>query len=187
MNWEAIGAVGETVGAVAVVVTLIYLAVQIRQSNSQQRREEIVSVQTGQNKLVSQLMEPRVIRALAIMADSQPSAGVADRATAIFYTVQAINHFEIVYDLYHNGSLDEERYQHWEGMFVSVVAIRGVRAWWEEGSGRLCFTAKVRNVIDQKLNDTENPPIPFGAMWEVLSAESWKGVDLHDVVPDTRI
>jgi len=30
MNWEAIGAVGEIVGALAVVVTLIYLATQVR-------------------------------------------------------------------------------------------------------------------------------------------------------------
>jgi hypothetical protein len=32
MNWEALGAIGETVGAVAVVVTLGYLAVQIRRN-----------------------------------------------------------------------------------------------------------------------------------------------------------
>ena len=33
MNWEAIGAVGEIVGALAVFLTLFYLASQIRQSN----------------------------------------------------------------------------------------------------------------------------------------------------------
>ena len=32
MNWEALGAIGEIVGAVAVVVTLGYLAVQIRKN-----------------------------------------------------------------------------------------------------------------------------------------------------------
>ena len=32
MNWEAIGAVGEVLGAVAVVLTLIYLSLQIRQN-----------------------------------------------------------------------------------------------------------------------------------------------------------
>jgi len=34
MNWEAISAVGEVVGAIAVVVTLIYLAVQVRRGTS---------------------------------------------------------------------------------------------------------------------------------------------------------
>ena len=32
MNWEAIGAVGETVGGIGVIVTLIYLAIQVRQN-----------------------------------------------------------------------------------------------------------------------------------------------------------
>jgi hypothetical protein len=34
MNWDAIGAVGEIVGAVAVVATLFFLATQIRASNA---------------------------------------------------------------------------------------------------------------------------------------------------------
>ncbi len=33
MNWEAVGAIGEIVGAIAVFVTLAYLATQIKQSN----------------------------------------------------------------------------------------------------------------------------------------------------------
>ena len=33
MSWDAIGAVGEILGAIAVLLTLIYLARQIRQSN----------------------------------------------------------------------------------------------------------------------------------------------------------
>ena len=33
MNWDAIGAIGEVIGAVAVFVTLIYLAYQLRQNN----------------------------------------------------------------------------------------------------------------------------------------------------------
>ena len=32
MNWEAIGAIGEVLGAIGVIVTLAYLAVQIRQN-----------------------------------------------------------------------------------------------------------------------------------------------------------
>ena len=35
MNWDAVSAVAEIIGAVAVVATLLYLAVQIRQANRQ--------------------------------------------------------------------------------------------------------------------------------------------------------
>ena len=37
MNWEAIGAVGEIIGAAAVVVSVIYLALQIRAQNVESR------------------------------------------------------------------------------------------------------------------------------------------------------
>jgi len=47
MNWEAIGAMGEIVGAAAVVATLGYLAVQIRHSTKVARsatRQSIVEM-----------------------------------------------------------------------------------------------------------------------------------------------
>ena len=37
MNWDAIGAIGNIIGAFAVVVSLIYLAIQIRTQNKQSK------------------------------------------------------------------------------------------------------------------------------------------------------
>jgi hypothetical protein len=37
MNWEAIGAVGEVFGAIAVVVSVIYLAIQVRKQTEEAR------------------------------------------------------------------------------------------------------------------------------------------------------
>lgn len=37
MNWQAIGAVGETIAAIAVVVTLVYLARQVQQARREQQ------------------------------------------------------------------------------------------------------------------------------------------------------
>ena len=41
MNWEAISAIGEIVGAMAVLLTLIYLAVQVKQTRKLQQAEAI--------------------------------------------------------------------------------------------------------------------------------------------------
>jgi hypothetical protein len=38
MNWEAIGAVGELLGAAGVIITLTYLAIQIRLNSHQLER-----------------------------------------------------------------------------------------------------------------------------------------------------
>ena len=63
MNWEAIGAVGEILGALAVVISLAYLAIQIRTQNQESKiasvheilaayRETIVSLQHGETATI---------------------------------------------------------------------------------------------------------------------------------------
>jgi len=44
MNWDAIGAIGEMIGAVAVVITLVYLAIQVRQDTKSVRASTYQSV-----------------------------------------------------------------------------------------------------------------------------------------------
>ena len=48
MNWDAIGAVGEIIGAAAVVATLAYLALQVRASTKESEANHF-SVNAGQN------------------------------------------------------------------------------------------------------------------------------------------
>lgn len=43
MNWDAIGAVGEILGALAVVATLAYLAIQMKQNSASLRIAAILS------------------------------------------------------------------------------------------------------------------------------------------------
>jgi hypothetical protein len=183
MNWDAIGAISETVGAFAVVITLIYLAVQVRQSNSQQRREEIVSLQNSGNKLAEQLRDPALVRAYVRFADGNTPTNVIERADAIFWVIQYLNHFEIVLDLYQNGSLGTERYKHWETVALGFVAGKGSRAWWEE-SGRSAFPQKLSDVIDERLNDTDDPPVPINEAWDIFRIESWKDVELSTIKLD---
>ena len=47
LNWEAIGAIGEVVGGVAVIATLLYLAIQIRQNAQSVRNAASLSVNEG--------------------------------------------------------------------------------------------------------------------------------------------
>jgi hypothetical protein len=51
MNWEAIAAIGEMLGALAVLVTLLYLAVQIKQNTSAVATATYESTMTGFNDI----------------------------------------------------------------------------------------------------------------------------------------
>lgn len=57
MNWEVIGTVAQVVAAVAVVVTLFYLASQLRSSVRQSQREAIRHTWDSLNALVDRFSE----------------------------------------------------------------------------------------------------------------------------------
>ena len=173
MNWEAIGAVGESLGAIAVLVTLIYLAVQIRQNTAQQKREELVSIQHGQNSVVAQLQDPKVMGAYVRTAEDK-SPTIEDRGTSFSWVVQYINHFQIVYELHQKGSLDQEQNELWAGFAVAIVAPKGLRRWWDQEQGRLGFHSGVRSLIDMRLQDSANPPTPITEMWSQFGGEAWQ-------------
>ena len=71
MNWDAIGAIGNAVGAVAVTATLGYLVVQLRHNNRQLRL-------TTANIVTEELQA--MFSLLAADADLVQQSGVQDRA-----------------------------------------------------------------------------------------------------------
>jgi hypothetical protein len=173
MTITELGAIGEFVGAIVVVVTLIFLTRQIRQSTVQQKREETISVQRGQNEIISQFMDPMIGRAYVRTADGDLAVSVEDRMVGITWVVQYLNHFQIVYDLYHDGTLSRERYEIWERFAVGMVAPKGILSWWEEEAGKLAFSQDIRELIDRKLRDSANPPTRMNEHWTHFTTEAW--------------
>lgn len=57
MNWQAIGAIGEILGAIAVVLTLIYLALQFRGMKAQINNDALGQVQAADHNLVLMMLE----------------------------------------------------------------------------------------------------------------------------------
>ena len=168
-----LGAIGEFVGSLAVLATLIYLTLQIRQANKQQRHERIVSVQHGQNSVVGQMQDSSVVRAFAVTAEGDGSATTEDRSKAIIWLIQYINHFQIVLEAYRNKELEQEQYELWEGFVVSMVACKGIRDWWDLEQGRMAFMPETRALLESRLNDDSRPPQQFNRMWSIFSASSW--------------
>ena len=72
MNWEALGAVAELLGAIAVFATLAYLSVQIRQSNVVMREQAQYHMLQNQVGYFDRLAEsPDLVRIVYDFADSE--------------------------------------------------------------------------------------------------------------------
>ena len=175
MTISELGALGEFLSSIMTLATLGYLAVQIRQNTAQQKREELVSIQHGQNTVLAHMLDPHVFGAFVRGAAAE-NPTVEDRSTAQFWVLQYLNHFQIVHDLHESRAIDEDTYQLWAGFAVAVVAPKWIRQWWDDEGGRFAFHPGVRDMIQRRLDDPENPPRPITEMWSTMNPAAWEAV-----------
>ena len=61
MNWEAIGAVGELVGAAGIIVTLLYLSFQVRQNSKLSMAATRTALADGAQRLGMNITDYRLL------------------------------------------------------------------------------------------------------------------------------
>ena len=109
MNWEAIGAIGEIVGAVAVIATLIYLAQQIKQQNASAKISMYESVVEGFNNVNASLADDERIARLFNTGLWHPDELTNDQASQFSWIVRRyMNQFLKVYRLRGSGIFPDE-------------------------------------------------------------------------------
>jgi hypothetical protein len=114
VNWEAISAIGQIVGALAVVISLIYLATEIRSNARETRRAAMRSTLDSLTRFAHQVTEHADLAELRNRGfDDFESLEDTDRARFNSY-MHAL--FRIVEDVYYqnlDGHLDPHR---WRGV-----------------------------------------------------------------------
>ena len=106
MNWNAMGAVGEILGAIAVIATLVYLARQVSQSvgvaRASQNRTLLESYE-DYNDLV--FTHPTVAELLAGLEQEGAVTSAAENIRVRHLTYRLMNFYMSVQTAYNNGQL----------------------------------------------------------------------------------
>ena len=120
MNWEAIGAVGEIVGALAVVATLGYLAVQIRQNTRVARSAARQAIAQMTMSSASNLVEDGELADLVArdLAGEQLIDGERLRVMGRSYI--AMRNWENIHYQYLTGMLSDDE---WSGFRLNLKAL----------------------------------------------------------------
>ncbi|MEJ2503508.1 MAG: hypothetical protein P8177_09405 [Gemmatimonadota bacterium] len=152
MNWEAIGAVAEAGGAVAVVLSLLYLSVQIRQNTRAVRGSTAHAVTERQQVELHWSHEIASIFAKAIETPDQLNS--AEAWSLSEWLTAAIVMRQNEFRQYRLGLLDEDSWKQAENVILMVLSLTWARNWWYV-LGREQVQEDLAARIDELLATTE--------------------------------
>ena len=130
MNWDAVTAVAEVAGLIAVVVSLIYVGFQVRQNTQQLRHDNLRQSVRGTldtNWLYHR--DPRTFDVFKAGVQSFKSLDARDQALFHSIVVDIAFYFEIVRNMEQAGLVDKSAVETNQRFIVGILATPGGREW----------------------------------------------------------
>ena len=131
-NWEAISAISQMIGSIAVVFSVLYLAVQVHRSTR-------IAKLAAQDAASTSLRE--VTRPFAENADlariwrkgleDLQSLSAEEQARFFHSTYQFLKAFETIHFHHIYGLMDEQIWQGWCGLLQHYIASPGIEHYWK--------------------------------------------------------
>jgi hypothetical protein len=150
VNWEAISAIGQLVGALAVVISLIYLANQVRSNARETRLAAMRATLDFQTRFTQQIAEHADLAELRHRGfDDFESLEGVDRVRFNSHMHAMFRTIENVYYRQLDGHLDPRVWRGLEVVIRDLNALPGVQAWWRS-QGSHWFDEEFAKFINQQ-------------------------------------
>jgi hypothetical protein len=129
MNWDALAALAELVGATAVVASLLYVAVQVRQNTRQARlAAQQATVHELGHALRAQAQDREWASLLSRALSGLDSLDAVERVQFLSHVGSIFRLYESAYLHYIDGSLDPRFWRGFERAIADVIGYPGVAA-----------------------------------------------------------
>ena len=156
MNWEAIGAIGEILGAIVVVATLFYLAKQTKQSVDLNKTVEQRVLIDQCNYYFRVTIDTENLSAVRSGLRSYRKLNRDDQAKAWVVINQWINHYEKCMYAHDAGMLPTSVMVAFRNFALSILVTPGGKEFWED-CGHL-FGQDLQDKINEAFSSSELPP-----------------------------
>ena len=153
MDWIAVGAIAEIVGAIAVVLTLIYLAYQVRNNTGMARRASTAEAVAAMRTFNVSLVDNPGVGELTQRGISLGLGNLTDEERVPF-TIVMFNLFKTCEHLHYQhavGAMDPDVWEGWDHMIRGYITAPGCQEWYQER--RLAFSSNFRNYLDNSAPD----------------------------------
>lgn len=132
MNWDAVGAVGEIIGAAAVVISLVYLASQVRNQNREARLAAMHEFYKGFRDAIASISSDPGLADLLIRANEDYDRLTDGEALRLIAGLQRpLRVWEEAYLQNEHGRLDPRVWDTMVRQLSSLMGIHAFRKTWE--------------------------------------------------------
>ena len=133
MNWDAIGAVGEIIGALAVLATLVYLALQVRQNTLQMKATSHQAISDSLNHINILFAENSAMSQIWLKGCDDRSSLTLEEKWRFDATARAYMHVcETMFFQAETGTGDRTVQLAEERGMVMILSTPGCHEWWAE-------------------------------------------------------
>lgn len=159
MSIEALGNIGDFLGGIGVIVTLIYLAIQIRHNTIATRTDSYQAVITSASNWSREMSLNAEIADILMRGGRDYEA--LESLERMRYNLAISSFFrnmENLHSKYRNGAVDEDVWLGWANRTHTFVIAPGTKQWWSHNAS--AFSPEFQQFI---LNlPPDNPPTePF--------------------------
>jgi len=157
MNWQATGVIADIVSAIAVVGSLIYLAIQMRQNTRQSRADNVqATVERWIEAQVSQMRSEASADFLRKALNDYSVLSIPQRARLNAFLIELTSAFQSMYVKHRSGLLDAELYAAARSNVASYLKCPGLAALWSEV--KFAFPRDLCREIDAAIEAHQDPP-----------------------------
>ena len=132
MTLEQFASIGEIVSGIAVIISLVYVAIQIRTNTESERSatyQSIVSDFGALNNTMASTPELSHLFVEAMEDYHQLTSDQKARISQVFF--QCFRFFENMFYQYRKGYLDEEVWIGWKRLMLTYYSRPGFQTWWQ--------------------------------------------------------
>jgi len=158
MDLQSLANLSEVIGSVVVVISLIYLAVQVRQNTQAQRMENYsrgLDRLAAMQSMLSQGNELSLLLSRGAIDSSKLTSQERVRFTWALY--EAFGAFEFMFHASKSNAIPEEVWSRWSAGVAYWLSFPGVQNWWQARPipFTVSFTAFVDSMLKDKPTDAE--------------------------------
>ena len=150
MTWGAAGIFAEIIASVAVLISLWYLAIQLKQNTDLARAELEVQLGVTWAELHDNMIQnPQLARAYDLAENSWDEMNDEDVRAYLWFVAKSFHILEGMFRQNRRGLLTNEAWEPYERYIVGVLRIDAVMGWWRSDGSLTSneFKAHVNNLL----------------------------------------